>query len=323
MVSVDREPANRLGNSSALVSSPGATVPSLPLHDALVVPPLDVTRLESVRDILVSVDRESADPLERSDSSASDKGKEDMPQAGGGERAESDMEAQLFALMRAIEENNLDSPLVMEAVGGALRGALPPPPPPPPPTVPTTTRSWATCFICFEELPLTTPPRPGHSPDCHWQLCDACLHDQLGFHIRNADVSRLECPSCYFPIEFRQIEELCTPDVVVKYHRFLVERYVAAQPHVKRCGLPGCENAVIGDEACSIQNWTCEVCSVLCPFCKQPAHAAGLECDAFKRFHAAERGHSRFARLRVGAKRCPSCGIVIIKNGGCPHMVRW
>lgn len=196
------------------------------------------------------------------------------------------------------------------------------------------------CFICFDAIKGDAKLRPGHARDCHQNLCDNCLHDQLQFSILNADVENLECPSCYWPISLREIEVLCTKEELEKYHRFLFDRFLGKQPYCRRCGLPGrwfvvfvfssphfplkkkkgCDNAVIADEECAFKDWKCDKCATQCPFCKEPAHTSGTECDAFKRFHSAERGYKRFAAFHLGSKRCPKCRILIIKNKGCPHM---
>jgi hypothetical protein len=71
-----------------------------------------------------------------------------------------------------------------------------------------------------------------------------------------------------------------------KYHRFLLEKLLAATQNVHRCNNPGCENAVIVEDECALENWKCESCSATCPFCRAPAHRGS--CKAERKFKLAE-----------------------------------
>lgn len=174
------------------------------------------------------------------------------------------------------------------------------------------------CGVCLQAY-VPGGPRAFHGQNCQLFMCDACLQDQLSFMVSNGQVSRIVCPSCsYYLLPTTVARHLETQDCE-KYHRFLLQKLLGHLPNVHECGNPGCENAVMYDEECALEGWTCEACAKTCPWCKEPAHQGRRKCAAHRKFLRAEAQHKAWVLFSV-SKRCPQCRTPIIKNKGCHHM---
>jgi hypothetical protein len=174
------------------------------------------------------------------------------------------------------------------------------------------------CSMCTDSF-VPAAVRQFHSPNCHTNMCEDCLKDNLAFSIRNGEVKSIHCPSCGYHLLPAEVGRRVDPADLEKYHRFLLQKLLNISHNVRRCDNPGCENAVWADEECALRDWRCEGCAETCAFCKQPAHGVGRSCAASRKFRRAETRQRLWVAFSI-SKRCPGCKTPIIKKGGCPHM---
>ena len=115
------------------------------------------------------------------------------------------------------------------------------------------------CNICFDEF-VPGSVRKYHAANCHTMVCDACVQDMLTMHVRNGEVRQLHCPSCGFHLTTLEVARHLEPEDVERYHRFLLRRALAHNPKLLECKNPGCDNAVLIEDACMRDSWSCEMC---------------------------------------------------------------
>ncbi len=94
------------------------------------------------------------------------------------------------------------------------------------------------CGICVASF-VPGPVRPYHSPNCHTHCCDDCLSETLSFMIRNGQVKQIQCPSCNYHLLPSEVARRINEGDLEKYHRFLLQKLLAASGNVHYCNNPG------------------------------------------------------------------------------------
>jgi hypothetical protein len=162
------------------------------------------------------------------------------------------------------------------------------------------------CPICYDLKGLVYLDNHGHLS------CEDCLRDYVAFYISNKGSSLLCCPfkDCRTKLSPELTVKYCPTELLAKYHRYSDRDKLMTNPFVKFCPVPDCEGYGLSN---SSRNLTCDVCAYkYCAYCLEPWHRS--ICKNFL-----DEKLDRWAYWS-NAKHCPTCGLRIEKNGGCPHM---
>lgn len=183
--------------------------------------------------------------------------------------------------------------------------------PPPPHPLPT-------CPICWENTAYFT------LQGCGCTYCVDCI--ATAFAIKCEDVAwvgQLQCPRCRDPVVTEDLEKLVRPEhlsrVALRLAGFLSKR----QPTMVRECPAGCRAfgraKIDGVFACATcaKEWCC-ACSDADPENRPVEKHVGYclsrlpHSDAWKAFHK--------EATDAGAKACPVCKTLVVKDGGCNHV---
>jgi hypothetical protein len=162
------------------------------------------------------------------------------------------------------------------------------------------------CPICYDLTTLIYLDR--HSHLC----CEDCLRDYVAFYINNKGSSSVSCPfkGCRTKLSPEFTVKYCPTELLDKFQRFSDRDKLMTNPFVKFCPVSDCEGYGLSNSG---KNVTCDVCGYkYCAYCLEPWHRS--ICKNFL-----DEKLDRWAYWS-NAKHCPTCGLRIEKNGGCPHM---
>ncbi|XP_028393114.1 ankyrin repeat and IBR domain-containing protein 1-like [Dendronephthya gigantea] len=188
---------------------------------------------------------------------------------------------------------------------------------------------------------------------CGHKFCTPCWKSYLSLKIIDGDISNIKCPSfkctCLVPVDV--IESVVPKDVAKKYGRFDIKAFVDANPNLKWCPFPQCDNAVqlpnhqsreyvVGAGAVSETAPLVVDCGnehYFCWYCMEQSHEPST-CEGWKRWLDAIKEilpklpkqdikecpeTERVANslwLITNSKPCPKCSSPIQKNEGCNHI---
>lgn len=167
------------------------------------------------------------------------------------------------------------------------------------------TFSFGECPVCVQEDALFILPcsHTGYCKDCH---AEALRHLQEGDR-------KPECPTCSTAIPIEAFESILDP-----------EQYATIKTRMLAWGIPTDERFYCANSPClqfippsaptSSRGRECLNChETTCLACKKTAHDGA--CPEDEGLKAAVE-----AALNDGARPCPFCGTLIIRNGGCQHI---
>eukprot|EP00434_Breviolum_minutum_P023068 symbB.v1.2.020353.t1/scaffold1703.1/size108286/5 len=183
------------------------------------------------------------------------------------------------------------------------------------------------CQICLCNCPVAD----GHQLQrCKHIFCSHCLRSYVETRLSEAAVYGLLCPflpelhgngvhgglnaGCGHEIPDEEVQRLCGEETLVQLQRF---RAMRQDENFREC--PSCQTRVLGGSAARRQRTlTCPHCSLVFCFIHSNAHP-GQSCWQFE---MTQRLTSMRAAVHLAnvSRRCPRCGMKIIKDGGCNHM---
>lgn len=176
-----------------------------------------------------------------------------------------------------------------------------------------------TCLACLESFPVKDLWSLRDCPGEH-AMCYACAKTYFSGRIMEARVNSLRCPlygsdGCSAEATEEELQQLVSAEDFTKYQRF---KRFADDANLRECPLcleevtPEYEDEKPLPEMC---------CSSGHRFCYYHGNAHPIgpgECEAYQEKEAAL---EQKAILASGAKQCPGCGLITLKNDGCNHMV--
>ncbi|XP_071039680.1 uncharacterized protein [Parasteatoda tepidariorum] len=182
------------------------------------------------------------------------------------------------------------------------------------------------CQICFE---IIVRDEGVILHDCLHSFCKRCLATLIEF----SETALVRCPyndeyACGSNLQDREVKSLVTKEIFEKYLQKslnLAETQAEDSFHCKTVDCPGW--CLYED---SVNFFLCSVCGKTnCLTCA--AIHEGQNCQQYQDFvtfnsetdKEAKRTKKYLEKLlkKQKAKRCPKCQIIIIKKGGCDHMV--
>lgn len=164
---------------------------------------------------------------------------------------------------------------------------------------------------------------------CGHQFCLQCVKWAFQSSVMESRVS-LQCLRCTEAVAQQEIRQVLDAEHFDKYLSFTLRRFlVGQQPDVCHCLAPNCAYACINScpdvpsNYIERNHFVCgrEECgSEHCNYCKRSWHP-GNTCEEFEMDSPV--GITDTLKATMGAKNCPSCGIVIEKtsDGSCNQVV--
>ncbi|XP_066172796.1 cullin-9-like [Sylvia atricapilla] len=183
------------------------------------------------------------------------------------------------------------------------------------------------CPVCVNQLcPTEKPP----TLCCMHYCCKPCWREYLTTRIEQNMVVNCTCPisdCCAQPTTAFIYSILSSPEIIAKYEKALLRRYVECCSNLTWCTNPqGCDQILLKDglgygAACSKCSWiSCFNCNF--PEAHYPASCSHMsqwvDDDGYYEGMTSEAQSKHLAKLI--SKHCPNCQAQIEKNEGCLHM---
>ncbi|XP_058822150.1 ranBP-type and C3HC4-type zinc finger-containing protein 1-like [Topomyia yanbarensis] len=161
--------------------------------------------------------------------------------------------------------------------------------------------------------------------ECFHSFCRACLSNSIKF----AEDVVVRCPfpvndgTCDQIIEDREVKCLLNDDDYKIYLGRSLKKAETMAENAFHCKTPDCDGWCLVEDAVSL--FQCPVCFAdNCLRCK--AIHPGIDCEEYQDRMSGDYENRKSERTMLKlvsdgqAMRCPSCGIVITKKGGCDNM---
>lgn len=180
------------------------------------------------------------------------------------------------------------------------------------------------CQICLCNCPASDGFQLS---SCNHLFCSHCLRSYVDTRLAEAALYGLLCPflpdfhgegglsaGCATEIPDEEVQRLCGEETLAQLQRF---RAMRQDETYREC--PSCQARVLGGGPGRRQRTlTCPQCSLV--FCFKHANAhPGQSCWQFEMMHRLTQLKAAVLMATV-SRRCPSCSMKIIKDGGCNHM---
>lgn len=200
------------------------------------------------------------------------------------------------------------------------------------------------CSVCWETLPGCQCIQLS---ECKHIACRECVK---GFWTSRIEEGRVEdgivCPevTCGGLPRVEEVRNVVETEMYDRYERFLLKRALEGRDVVS-CVRSGCEGVAFRDES-DERMVRCGYCSyIFCADCERTWHTGACkETESVKTFVQeymsldeeereayvkampdSEALKRKLAEVRclteMGGRPCPKCGMLIVKSGGCAHMV--
>ncbi|XP_021850845.1 probable E3 ubiquitin-protein ligase ARI2 [Spinacia oleracea] len=177
--------------------------------------------------------------------------------------------------------------------------------------------STLVCTICIEDVPCNETTQM----DCGHTFCNNCWTEYFIVKI-NDGMSRVircmeyQCNDICNEGIVRNLVRKRKPELAEKFDRFLLESYIEDNKMVKWCpSIPHCGNAIrIKDDAvCEVE---CTCGKQFCFRCLSEIHSP-CSCLMWELWNKKCNKTNTSKWITVNTKRCPSCGKLVEKIGGC------
>lgn len=180
------------------------------------------------------------------------------------------------------------------------------------------------CQICLCNCPASDGFQLS---SCNHLFCSHCLRSYVDTRLAEAALYGLLCPflpdfhgegglsaGCATEIPDEEVQRLCGEETLAQLQRF---RAMRQDETYREC--PSCQARVLGGGPGRRQRTlTCPQCSLV--FCFKHANAhPGQSCWQFEMTQRLTQLKAAVHMATV-SRRCPSCSMKIIKDGGCNHM---
>jgi RNA recognition motif-containing protein len=180
-----------------------------------------------------------------------------------------------------------------------------------------------TCPVCYD----TIDGWQAHRLACGHAYCDGCLNH---FLLTASDTKKfpLSCMGdeglCGIPIPIPVIQRFLLPAQVEHLLEVSFLHHLDRNPGKFRyCTTPGCPEIYSLESGSGDGIFQCRSCFVsVCISCEEDHD--GFSCEEWKRhqdLETQERLLEGWAEGSKDVKKCPTCKILIEKNGGCNHMI--
>ena len=170
-------------------------------------------------------------------------------------------------------------------------------------------------MVCFEEL--KKDDIDFYNIDCGHKFCSECWSNYLEVKIKEfEDILCME-KTCLKKIPDEKVKKFLKNDkeLIIKFEKNILKRKIENNPYMKFCPYPDCEGyGIITNNKDEKNNYIkCTLGHKFCFNCLKPWHE-GKKCK--------EKLDNNLKKWKDknNSKRCPKCGILILKNEGCNHI---
>ncbi|KAG0651583.1 Ubiquitin-conjugating enzyme 7-interacting 4, partial [Hyphodiscus hymeniophilus] len=185
------------------------------------------------------------------------------------------------------------------------------------------------CEVCLEVASLhrgRVCKKGGHEAN---RICINCLTTYVRTLMANENWDHLTCPFCRSCLRFRIVRTYVEPCLAYRYKAFLYSFKRARHENFQWCLNPDCHYGQVHDISILGNTMQCRCCgSPTCAFHQMPAgHYTGQTCEEFDAdvnpynlsgiTLANYQREAAEAAMQAKSKRCPRCGVMIEKDGGC------
>lgn len=192
-----------------------------------------------------------------------------------------------------------------------------------------TSDNLTVCEVCYQGKPLTEFIQ---FSGCGHLFCLQCVRWTFVTSVMESRVD-LQCLRCTEGVAQHEIRQVLDVEHFDKYLNFTLRKFLATQhPDVSYCLAPNCSYACINScpdvpaDYIERNHFVCgrEGCgSEYCNKCKRVWHPSNT-CEEFERdTEGSSVGITDELKATMGAKNCPSCGVIIEKasDGSCNQVV--
>lgn len=162
---------------------------------------------------------------------------------------------------------------------------------------------------------------------CGHLFCDSCWEEYITNCIKSG-VRDIQCPAyaCENSVDVGTVLSHAQFQDVIRYASSCHDVYVANQKDRLWCPSPTC-NRVLQVVPVDSPVAHCPCGQKVCTRCRGISHWPA-NCQEYKQYQKmlAENGDTQmfdslvYTEIQTKGKECPSCHVIVEKNGGCPHM---
>ena len=172
------------------------------------------------------------------------------------------------------------------------------------------------CLVCLDNI--ENEDLEYYKIECGHKFCKECWLNYLEEKIKtNEDILCME-KTCLKIIKEEIIKNFLKDNQILleKYEKFLIRKEVYKNPNKKFCPFPNCDGIGIIRDYKSKNNKfiECTKGHKFCFFCLKDWHK-GKKCKE----DIIDKNLKKYIKEN-NSKRCPNCGILVIKISGCNHM---
>ncbi|KAG8855098.1 hypothetical protein FRB91_002666 [Serendipita sp. 411] len=172
------------------------------------------------------------------------------------------------------------------------------------------------CPVCTTEV---TEPL---SLECDHVYCSECV----AHLITSAVDFPIECivPDCHHTPSLRVLQRIVPPSQYRRMLQVAFRTYLRGNGRLFPCPTTDCPQLWMSNPNPTNLQVQCSTCLVrICTNCKCENHV-GMNCEEYQRsksYQTAERDMATWRRQQAdNVKACPSCGTIVEKTDGCPHI---
>jgi len=171
------------------------------------------------------------------------------------------------------------------------------------------------CRICFSEYLGTEMVL---NNNCGHYFCRQCSTEFLSMHINESSAHAIRCPEsgCGEDFPVFLIRLLVSEDHYKRYDRLMLVHALDKMSDLAYCPVKQCGHAVVVPK--NTRYALCPGCHYqFCLRCFGVYHGFGT-CPKYLNEDEKEKASRKY--IESVGRHCPSCNVVIEKNGGCSHM---
>lgn len=173
------------------------------------------------------------------------------------------------------------------------------------------------CRICYDE---EVKEEDSFALPCGHSFCKDCYGSFLNSAVdAGPQCVDTRCPEhkCQLIVPHGACRSMMSPEMVIKFDKYVMERFIDSNPMLRFCPGPGCNKVAMGSGVTHVE---CACSLPFCFRCGEEVHDPA-SCSQLQEWKKKCSNESETANwILANTKKCPKCQARIEKNQGCNHM---
>ncbi|RIA99023.1 hypothetical protein C1645_811993 [Glomus cerebriforme] len=171
------------------------------------------------------------------------------------------------------------------------------------------------CQICFELRSVSLFIKITTNCNHELNICKLCVNNHILTHLDSKDDIEIICPfdKCDQKIQYNDVKKFVSKSKFKRFDTLIFLQTLNEIPDFRWCKNPRCKFGQIHADRERNPKMTCDACGQYSCYIHDIAWHKNSVCDGLD--------ISTKNYINKKTKPCPRCGVRIIKNGGCNHMI--